>query len=78
MDFFEALSWVKDLGLENVVIEGDSKIVADRFSLILWGSVDRRILRQNPTYSVNFVRRNANKMTHAFVRASRNFGSSYC
>lgn len=27
MGFYEALTWVRNLGLENVVIEGDSKLV---------------------------------------------------
>lgn len=49
MGFFEALSWIQNLLLENVIIEGDSKIVVDainfdsrvcRFSLILRGNVD--------------------------------------
>ncbi|KAL8477087.1 hypothetical protein ACS0TY_029410 [Phlomoides rotata] len=33
MGFMEALSWVKDLGLQNVVIEGDAKIVVDAINL---------------------------------------------
>ncbi|KAL8530720.1 hypothetical protein ACS0TY_007672 [Phlomoides rotata] len=29
MGFIEALSWVKCMGLENVIVEGDSKVVVD-------------------------------------------------
>ncbi|KAL8474699.1 hypothetical protein ACS0TY_031225 [Phlomoides rotata] len=29
MRFMEALSWVKHLGFENVIVEGDSKVVVD-------------------------------------------------
>lgn len=40
LGIYEALSWVKQLGLERIVVEGDSKVVFDirkiRSTLFLW------------------------------------------
>lgn len=33
MDFFEALSWVKALGFDRVVVEGDAKGVVDAIAV---------------------------------------------
>ncbi|KAL8527351.1 hypothetical protein ACS0TY_005280 [Phlomoides rotata] len=33
MGFVEALSWIKDLGLSHVLLEGDSKVVIDAIVL---------------------------------------------
>lgn len=86
MGFLEALSWVKHLGLHNVIVEGDSKssvdaIVGSSSSISSFGDIINHchsLLSILNNVSVLFVKRNANYMTHAFVRASRLFGSPSC
>lgn len=84
LGFFEALSWIKDLGLEKVVIEGDAKVVVDAinshhtYNTVFGDYVDasRNILVNCPNYSVQFVGRDANLVAHCYARASRLYESS--
>ncbi|KAL8554186.1 hypothetical protein ACS0TY_002410 [Phlomoides rotata] len=79
MGFMEALSWVKDLGLQNVVIEGDSKIVIDAINLNVEGvsafhdviSTCRLLVSEFNNCSILFAKREANIMAHTFARVSR-------
>ncbi|KAL8479489.1 hypothetical protein ACS0TY_026401 [Phlomoides rotata] len=79
MGFMEALSWVKNLGLQNVVIEGDAKIVVDSINLKTKGvsafldviSVCHLLVSEIVNCSVSFSKREANIMAHMFARVSR-------
>lgn len=85
MGFFEDLFWVKALGFESVVIEGDAKVVMDAIatpstlSSVFGDYVNacRTILNHNPTFVIHFVRRDANLSAHEFARVSRDYGNSY-
>ncbi|KAL8556989.1 hypothetical protein ACS0TY_004456 [Phlomoides rotata] len=83
--FMGALSWVKNLGFQNVIVEGDSKIVVD---VILSSSAcdssfgdfiarSKVLLVSCCNVSVAFVKRSVNSMAHAIVRISRNFESPH-
>ncbi|KAL8483418.1 hypothetical protein ACS0TY_026209 [Phlomoides rotata] len=86
MGFLEALSWVKYLQLQKVVIEGDSKVVVGALNSAHTGvsvfddfiQADRSILNSNQLFYVHFVRRNVNAIEHAFARMSLSFESPCC
>lgn len=75
MGFVEALSLVKRLSLDKVIIKGDAKIVVDAinssstFNSSFGDYIEKckEILRDSPNFSVVFVRRNANYVAHAFA-----------
>ncbi|XP_073042037.1 uncharacterized protein [Primulina eburnea] len=78
MSFKEALSWVEDMDLQEIIFESDSKVVIDavnslrkddsEFGALI--SACRVILRQRPSYKVCFTRRQANKVAHNLARLS--------
>lgn len=84
MGFLEALSWAKDLGLNKLIVEGDSKIVVDAILhnndvISTFGDYTRScklVLSNFSNFSVHFVRLNANALAHNFARVSRNHESS--
>lgn len=86
MGFYEALSWLHAQELENVIIEGNFKIVVDAIASGSSGLTTfydyiracQQIINQCSTFTVKFVRRDANKMVHEFARAPRSYRSSFC
>ncbi|KAL8543899.1 hypothetical protein ACS0TY_004448 [Phlomoides rotata] len=84
MSFLEAISWVKYLQLQKIVIKGNSKVVVDALNsphidVSIFDDfiqVGRNILNSNQLFSVRFVKRNA--IAHAFARMFRSFESSCC
>ncbi|KAL8459135.1 hypothetical protein ACS0TY_035719 [Phlomoides rotata] len=83
MALYEALQWLKNLGLERVKVEVDSKTVAEALTsstsdLSIFGDYILRcklFLESRPNISVSFVRRNANVLAHRLARASRSYSS---
>lgn len=86
MGFVEALSWVKGMKLENVIVEGDARLVVDAIdsserncsSFGDYIELCKSILRSCPSYSISCVRRCANSIAHALARESRSFESPFC
>ncbi|XP_073275463.1 uncharacterized protein [Primulina huaijiensis] len=78
MAFKEALSWIESMNVQEVIFESDSKIVVEaissetednsEFGAII--SECREVIRQKPSFSVCFTRRQANKVAHNLARAS--------
>lgn len=66
--FLEAVSWAKDLGLTNVIIEGDAKLVVDAiymgtFDISIFGDYVRAIIQFKHSFDsikFTFVKRGAN------------------
>lgn len=83
MGFMEALSWIKEMRSGKTIIEGDAKIVIDainsndisRSSFGDYIEMCKSIIRETPNYSIAFVRRNVNSMTHAFARVVQSVSS---
>lgn len=83
LGFFEALSWIEDLGLKNVETEGDAKVVVDAIksddtlNTVFGNYVEacRNILASHPNYSIHFVRREANLVAHCYARAAHLYES---
>ncbi|CAN1782702.1 Putative ribonuclease H protein At1g65750 [Linum perenne] len=79
----DALRWVEELGMDRVIFEVDSQVVAaavmghdanaTEFGAIITGC--RRILQTNPGFRVCFVRRNRNAVAHELARRSFSFTS---
>lgn len=86
MGLHEALSWIKNLGFQRVVVEMDSKLVVDGIASrdVVWtelGSIlssCRRILDNNHLITVRFIRRDANEVAHRLARAAKDFPSPHC
>jgi ribonuclease HI len=83
-DIGEALNWVQDLQLENVDIELDSKNVVTSFhskrnNVSELGDIIRDCVRLHKTYfrnsSVEFIRRQANKVAHILARVVTSIAS---
>ncbi|KAL8530819.1 hypothetical protein ACS0TY_007742 [Phlomoides rotata] len=83
MGFLEALSWVKELGLSNVLLEGDSKTVVGVIassipSLSSFGDYIvscKSLIEDISNITVVFVRRDANTWAHVIARAARLYNS---
>ncbi|KAL8474504.1 hypothetical protein ACS0TY_031094 [Phlomoides rotata] len=79
MGFMEALSWVKNLGLQNFVVEGDVKTVVKAINLKTEGvstfydviSVCNKLISVIVNCSVSFAKCEANIMAHTFAQVSR-------
>lgn len=73
-----SLRWLTNLGVEDIQIELDYKVVVDRprnhkENLTELGMVvikSRELLRNFPSYHVSFIKRQANLVAHTLVRAS--------
>ncbi|KAL8486662.1 hypothetical protein ACS0TY_023381 [Phlomoides rotata] len=82
---YEALSWIKDLGLSRVIVEMNAKMVVDgvngsaRMNSVFSEIVDgcRSILVTNPGFRICWVPRDANVMAHCLARGARDFSSPY-
>ncbi|KAL8518712.1 hypothetical protein ACS0TY_009890 [Phlomoides rotata] len=79
---FEALNWIKDLGLRDVVIEMDAKLVVDAFNAVHGDSIFvfediidacKSIFKSHPYCKVVWVGRQANYITHHLAKIARNF-----
>lgn len=74
------------MGLINVQVETNSKRVADALKETEIGqtsfsdyiSAGKRCMKDQPSYSVTWVCRNANNLTRIFARTARNFESPHC
>lgn len=83
MGLLEALSWIKQMGLSKVIIEVDSKSVADAISSnsfddSTFGDYIRScktILKNSPLFSVNLIRTQVNEVAHCLAKASNSFPS---
>ncbi|XVE89436.1 hypothetical protein DITRI_Ditri19aG0201200 [Diplodiscus trichospermus] len=88
MGLAKAMSWICELGYKHAIFEADAKIVVDA---ILAAKVDgfdfgslvltcRTFLHAELTFSLRFVRRQANVLAHAFARLSHSYASpqSWC
>jgi hypothetical protein len=79
----EAILWLGELGLSNVHIELDCKLVTDsimdrtnnraEFGNIM--STCRSLLTHFPNIKISFVRRQANFVAHTLARASKLYAS---
>ncbi|KAL8536667.1 hypothetical protein ACS0TY_012019 [Phlomoides rotata] len=81
---FEALSWVLELDLRNVVIEMDAKLVVDAFNatrldyISVFGDIIQSCKQKYhalPHCSVGWVIREANFVAHRLARIARDFPS---
>lgn len=78
MRFFEALSWIKNMDLQGVIVEGGVKVIVDDIlsnthSASVYGDfVDgcHAILAFNSSFYVAFVKRDANFLAHKLARVS--------
>ncbi|KAL8544614.1 hypothetical protein ACS0TY_005005 [Phlomoides rotata] len=83
MALYEALLWLLNLGLDNVIVQVDSKTVVNAFNnpslnISSFGdyiSRSKLLLMFKPNIYVHFVRRNANVLAHRLARASQSFPS---
>ncbi|KAK6116072.1 hypothetical protein DH2020_008341 [Rehmannia glutinosa] len=79
----EALSWLHDLGIRQVVVETDAKYVVDSLTSHEFGISEydfviqecRAFLQSEPEVSAKFVRRNANMVAHELAKGSFSFDS---
>ncbi|KAL8496432.1 hypothetical protein ACS0TY_020229 [Phlomoides rotata] len=83
---FEALNWIKELDLRDVIIEMDAKLVVDAFNVVHKKSptifediIDacRHIFMSHPYCKVVWVGRQANFMAHHLAKIARNFPSPF-
>lgn len=73
------------MGLENILIEGNVKVVVDvvhssNMYLSLFGDYNlacKSILRDKPHYCLYFAKRCDNAWTHEFTRASHFYENSF-
>ncbi|KAL8522237.1 hypothetical protein ACS0TY_012394 [Phlomoides rotata] len=85
MGWFEALSWIKDLELKNVVIEMDVKLVVDAFnaglvtSSVFGDIIDacKKKFRSYPFCKIDWVVRDSNYMAHHLAKIAMNFSSPF-
>ena len=83
ISLMEALSWIKNKRLQNVIFETDSRVVSnviqERSSLVNeFGSIVNSCLdlsSHNPSYSVAFVGRKDNEVAHRLTRMSKFYAS---
>ncbi|KAL8530431.1 hypothetical protein ACS0TY_007461 [Phlomoides rotata] len=83
---FEALNWIKDLGLRDVVIEMDAKLVVDAFNVMHGDSIFvfediidacKCNFRSHPYCKVVWVGRQANFIAHHLAKIVMNFSSPF-
>lgn len=82
---FEALSWIKDMSLERVIIEMDAKMMVDALNMVetdnsSFGDINESCHRLLTSYShckVQWINRDANSLAHKLVRSVRNFFSPH-
>ncbi|XVF88587.1 hypothetical protein PTKIN_Ptkin19aG0062900 [Pterospermum kingtungense] len=75
----DAITWVADLGFERVIFETDAKLVVDAIrswdtDFTEFGSIIAKcwaFLHQGNSYSVSYVRRQANEAGHVLAQESR-------
>ncbi|KAL8463261.1 hypothetical protein ACS0TY_034052 [Phlomoides rotata] len=80
---YEALSWIKGLGMERVVVKMDAKLVFDGVTGVpesrsIFGNVIEtcKILMNSLEYGpFNLVKRDANVIAHSIARTARSFPS---
>ncbi|XVF84217.1 hypothetical protein PTKIN_Ptkin17bG0008000 [Pterospermum kingtungense] len=78
MSFHEALSWIKALHFESVILESNALVVVNAVNKVAadasWAGllVDDCIslVKETPRCTVSFVHRSANQMTHSSARTS--------
>lgn len=76
----------QDQGFENVIIEGDSKVVMDAInSGVSYNSILGDYVRKCnqfivalPSYSVTFMKHEANLLAHKIAKSSISYGVSHC
>ncbi|XVF41286.1 hypothetical protein PTKIN_Ptkin01aG0268300 [Pterospermum kingtungense] len=81
----EALSWVYDLGFQNVLFESDSKVVVDAINskgedMSEFGTIIghcRNLLQRERGFSLHFIKRLANGCAHSFARHSHLYASPH-
>ncbi|KAK6161535.1 hypothetical protein DH2020_004916 [Rehmannia glutinosa] len=81
----EALSWIRSLSLNKVVIETDAKYVVDGLLSLELGDSEfdtiliecRNLLQGEPNLSVDFIRRGGNMVAHRLAKESFSFGSPF-
>ncbi|KAL8527918.1 hypothetical protein ACS0TY_005652 [Phlomoides rotata] len=86
LGFLEALLWVKSLGLDNGIIEGDAKVVVNGInSSKAYNSVFgdfvvacRELVNSFQQINITFLRRSANVVAHEIARASRLYENYFC
>ncbi|KAK6164302.1 hypothetical protein DH2020_001166 [Rehmannia glutinosa] len=79
----EALSWIKLIGLQQVVVETNAKCVVDGISSVEYGESEfdgllqecRFLLQGEPNISVAFVRRSGNRVAHELAKEAFSFDS---
>ncbi|CAN1131165.1 Putative ribonuclease H protein At1g65750 [Linum perenne] len=78
---FEALQWLRDLGVSNVSIETDSQLVANGINgeetdnTEFGETIDKCKQLLLPSFEVVFVRRDRNEIAHLLAKQSRYFAS---
>lgn len=83
MALANAIKWVLDLGLQRVIFESDAKLVVDAFTSTIddlsefGASISRccSLLNQGDSFSVRFIRRQANGAAHVLARMARSLPS---
>ncbi|KAL8479048.1 hypothetical protein ACS0TY_030809 [Phlomoides rotata] len=83
---FEALSWIKELDVRNVLVEMDAKVVVNAFNsqdaafISIFGDIiqpRKNIFRCFPYCKIGWINRQANELAHNLARVSTNFPSPY-
>lgn len=85
MGLHEVLSWIKALGLQQVLFETDSKLVVDALSsrvedLSEFGSIVsscKKILESNLSFTVKHVRRDVNFVAHRLARVAKHYSNPH-
>ncbi|KAK6126674.1 hypothetical protein DH2020_039582 [Rehmannia glutinosa] len=81
----EALSWTKNLGFQQLIIETDAKYVVDGLVSLEPGISEfdnilkecQILLQSEPAFSVTFVHRNGNRVAHALAKEAFSFDSPF-
>ncbi|CAN1220486.1 hypothetical protein LINPERPRIM_LOCUS1920 [Linum perenne] len=82
----EALSWLGELGFEEVEIESDAKVVVDSLNRFDYDGTEfgdilnqcRNILDEHPGFEVVYGRRSRNLVAHTLARQAGNYDSPTC
>lgn len=85
MWFAETLSWAREMGLSNIVVQGDSKVIIDTIhsshhmesAFEDFVQASRNILASCLSFTINFVMQDANVMAHVFAQTSQSFESPH-
>lgn len=84
--FLDAIKWVSDRGLDNIIIKGDAKVVVDAIKsgtsdFSVFGDYVRSCIQLMASFlliEVTFVKRIANIVAHDLTRALILFERSHC